>query len=158
MLSSPAVGASDLEPTVAANGPIVVEPSVTDTDTELASSSVEPDAEVVAWFAAFTGSVTEVTDTEICVSFVASFESVSLLPAASVAEIAIGANVRGLALSPDGTQLWATSLGDLLVVDPAQGSIVTRLALGGTAGYIAFDPAGTTAFVSNDQGWVDVIR
>lgn len=75
-----------------------------------------------------------------------------------VAEIAIGANVRGLALSPDGTQLWATSLGDLLVIDPAQGSIVTRLTLGGTAGYVAFDPAGTTAFVSNDLGWVDVIR
>ena len=75
-----------------------------------------------------------------------------------VAEIATGDPIRGLALSPDGTQLWATSLGDLLIIDPAQGSIFGRVTLGGTAGQIAFDRAGTTAFVANDQGWVDVIR
>ena len=75
-----------------------------------------------------------------------------------VAEVAHGAAIYGLAMSPDGAQLWATSLGDLLVVDPASASIVSRLTLGGTAGYIAFDRAGTTAFVANEQGWVDVIR
>jgi DNA-binding beta-propeller fold protein YncE len=75
-----------------------------------------------------------------------------------VAEIATGDTIRGLALSPDGTQLWATSLGDVLVIDPVQGSIVTRLTVGGSAGRIAFDRAGATAFVANDQGWVDVIR
>ena len=75
-----------------------------------------------------------------------------------VAEVATGANVRGLAMSPDGAQLWATSLGDLLVVDPALASIVTRVTLGGAASHIAFDRAGTTAFVANESGWVDVIR
>ena len=59
---------------------------------------------------------------------------------------------------PDGAQLWATSGGDLLVVDPARASIVTRLTLGGTAAHIAFNHAGTTAFVANEAGWVDVIR
>jgi DNA-binding beta-propeller fold protein YncE len=75
-----------------------------------------------------------------------------------VAEVPTGANIRGLAMSPDGAQLWATALGDLLVVDPVSASIVTRLTLGGAAGHIAFNPAGTTAFVTNEQGWVDVIR
>jgi DNA-binding beta-propeller fold protein YncE len=75
-----------------------------------------------------------------------------------VAEIATGDNIRGLALSPDGTQLWATALGDLLVIDPVRASIVTRVALGGTPGHVAFDRAGTTAFVTNEQGWVDVVR
>jgi DNA-binding beta-propeller fold protein YncE len=75
-----------------------------------------------------------------------------------VAEVAHGADVYGLAMSPDGAQLWATSLGELLVVDPSRGSIVTRLTLGGTAAHIAFDRAGTTAFVANESGWVDVIR
>lgn len=75
-----------------------------------------------------------------------------------VAEVAHGANIYGVAMSPDGAQLWATSLGDLLVVDPARASIVTRLTLGGTAAHIAFDRAGTTGFVANEKGWVDVIR
>jgi DNA-binding beta-propeller fold protein YncE len=77
---------------------------------------------------------------------------------AQVAEVAHGAPINGLALSPDGAQLWATSLGDLVIVDAASGSIVNRLTLGGTAAHIGFDPAGTTAFVTNQAGWVDVIR
>jgi DNA-binding beta-propeller fold protein YncE len=75
-----------------------------------------------------------------------------------VADVSLGANVHGLAMSPDGTQLWATSLGDLVIVDPARASIVSRVTLGGTAAHIAFDPAGTTAFVTNEAGWVDVVR
>ena len=75
-----------------------------------------------------------------------------------VAEIPTGDNIFGLALSPDGTQLWATAAGDLLVVDPVRGAVVTRVTLGGTPGHIAFDRAGTTAFVSNEGGWVDIVR
>jgi DNA-binding beta-propeller fold protein YncE len=79
-------------------------------------------------------------------------------PLELVDSVAVGADTYGLAMSPDGTQLWATSLGDLLVVDPARAAISTRLTLGGTAAHIAFDRAGTTAFVANESGWVDVIR
>ena len=75
-----------------------------------------------------------------------------------VAEVAHGAAISGLAMSPDGAQLWATSLGELLVVDAARGAIETRLTLGGTPAHIAFDRAGTTAFVTNRAGWVDVVR
>lgn len=75
-----------------------------------------------------------------------------------VAEVQHGADIRGVAMSPDGSQLLATSLGDLLVVDPAKASLVTRIPLGGTAAHIAFDRAGATAFVSNQAGWVDIIR
>ena len=75
-----------------------------------------------------------------------------------VAEVAHGAKIYGVAMSPDGAQLWATSGGELLVVDPARASIVSRLTLGGTAAHIAFDRTGTTAFVANEAGWVDVIR
>jgi len=75
-----------------------------------------------------------------------------------VAEVPHGANIYGLAMSPDGAQLWATSLGELLIVDPVSVSIAKRLNLGGTAAHIAFDRAGTTGFVTNEQGWVDVIR
>jgi DNA-binding beta-propeller fold protein YncE len=75
-----------------------------------------------------------------------------------VAEVTHGAPIYGLAMSPDGAQLLATSAGELLVVDPARASIVTRVTLGGTPAHIAFDRAGTTAFVANEGGWVDVIR
>ena len=75
-----------------------------------------------------------------------------------VAEVAHGANIYGVAMSPDGERLWATSGGDLLIVDPARASIVSRVTLGGTAAHIAFDHAGKTAFVANEAGWLDVIR
>ena len=78
---------------------------------------------------------------------------------AQVAEIPLGTGIFGLAQSPDATQLWATTpTGELLVVDPVGASIVTRLTLGGIPNHIAFDPSGTTAFVANEAGWVDVIR
>ena len=75
-----------------------------------------------------------------------------------VAEVTNDADVYGLAMSPDGAQLLATSGDQLLVVDPAAGSIVKRLTLGGIPAHIAFDRSGTVAFVANESGWVDVIR
>jgi len=75
-----------------------------------------------------------------------------------VAEVTNGADVYGLAMSPDGAQLLATSADQLLVVDPVAGSIVKRLTLGGKPAHVAFHRSGTVAFVANESGWVDVIR
>jgi hypothetical protein len=60
------IGVADQFPepsTVAVTGPTVVVPSVTVTPT-LAPGSVVPEADVVVWFAAVTGSVTDVTEME----------------------------------------------------------------------------------------------
>ena len=43
-----------------------------------------------------------------------------------VAEVATGGKIYGVAMSPDGAQLWATSADQLLIVDTAAGSIVTQ--------------------------------
>ena len=77
---------------------------------------------------------------------------------AQVAELSLDAPIRSLAMSRDGAQLWATSFGDVLVIDAARETTITRLPLGGTPVRIAFDQAGTAAFVANVNGWVDVIR
>lgn len=78
---------------------------------------------------------------------------------ASVGTVSAGAGISALALSPDGAQLYATThSSELLIVDVAQMTIVKRITLGGSAAHIAFDPTGKTAFVANENEWVDVIK
>lgn len=66
----------------------------------------------------------------------------------------------GLVVTPDGSQLYVTSpvTGQVAIVNPVTGAIIQTLAVGGTPRRIAFDAAGTTAVVSNEWNWVDVIR
>jgi YVTN family beta-propeller protein len=66
----------------------------------------------------------------------------------------------GLALTPDGKQLWVaeTSAGQVSVIDCASRTVVgTILVLGGPR-HIAITPDGTTAVVANAQGAVQIIR
>jgi len=58
---------------------------------------------------------------------------------------------HGLALSPDGTQLWVTSLLDnsLYVYDVAGNKIVGKVQVGDSPNWVAFSPDGHYVFVSN---------
>lgn len=68
-------------------------------------------------------------------------------------------SVSGIAVSPDGTQLYVALFDSkLAIVDRATRTVVSTLTLGGIPLGVAFDPQGTTAFVVNLEGWVDVIR
>ena len=65
----------------------------------------------------------------------------------------------GIAVTPDGTQIYVAQFDSkLAIVDRATRTVVSTLALGGIPLGVAFDPQGTTAFVVNLEGWVDVIR
>ena len=67
--------------------------------------------------------------------------------------------VSGITVSPDGTQIYVALIDSkLAIVDRATRTVVSTLTLGGYPLRIAFDPAGTTAFVVNLEGWVDVVR
>jgi len=70
-----------------------------------------------------------------------------------------GNGATGLAISPDGAQLYvSTYSGQLTIVDRVQKTIVKQLTLGGTPSRLAFDKQGKTAFVANENDWVDVIK
>lgn len=66
----------------------------------------------------------------------------------------------GLAITPDGAQLYVTSptSGEVGVVDAATGSVVRTLSVGGVPRRVAFDASGSTAVVSNEGNWVDILR
>ena len=67
--------------------------------------------------------------------------------------------VSGITVSPDGTQIYVTLFDSkLAIVDRATRTVVSTLTLGGYPLEVAFDPTGSTAFVVNLEGWVDVIR
>ena len=67
--------------------------------------------------------------------------------------------VSGITVSPDGTQIYVALFDSkVAIVDRATRTVVSTLTLGGIPLGVAFDSAGTTAFVVNLEGWVDVIR
>lgn len=67
--------------------------------------------------------------------------------------------VSGITVSPDGMQLYVALFDSkLAIVDRATRTVLSTLTLGGIPLGVAFDPQGTTAFVVNLEGWVDVIR
>lgn len=70
-----------------------------------------------------------------------------------------GNGATGIAISPDGAQLYvSTYSGQLTIVDRVQRTVVKNLTLGGTPSRVAFDKQGKTAFVANENDWVDVIK
>lgn len=77
-------------------------------------------------------------------------------------DIALPADAQpfGLALAPSGAQLYVTGgpvSAALYVIDIATGQVRT-LFLGGQPRRVAFGPDGSFAFVTNEVGWVDVMR
>jgi YVTN family beta-propeller protein len=66
----------------------------------------------------------------------------------------------GLALTPDGKQLWVTEtqLGQVAVVDCVSGAVVETIPVLGAPRHLAITPDGTTAVVANQAGAVQIIR
>lgn len=66
----------------------------------------------------------------------------------------------GLALTPDGSELYLTSptTGTARIVDVRSRTVVYTFTLRGTPRRIAFDATGRTAYIANEADWVDVIR
>jgi YVTN family beta-propeller protein len=68
-------------------------------------------------------------------------------------------DISAVAVSPDGTQVYVALFDSrVTIVDRATRTVVSTVTLGGIPLGVAFDPQGTTAFVVNLEGWVDVIR
>ena len=64
-----------------------------------------------------------------------------------------------MAITPDGAHLYVTSFSNkLTIVDRANRTIVSQITLSGIPMQVAFDKLGKTAFVTNLEGWVDVIK
>ena len=66
----------------------------------------------------------------------------------------------GMAITGDGTRLYVTSpsTGSVAVIDAKSGEVLQLHAVGGVPRRVVMDAAGTTALVSNEGGWVDIIR
>jgi YVTN family beta-propeller protein len=86
-----------------------------------------------------------------------------ILDATTLAQLGfvlVGHGALGMAMSPDGAQLYVTSwsTGNLLVVDRVSRTLVNTIHLGGFPADVQFDKQGTTAIVANGNGFVDVIK
>ena len=70
-----------------------------------------------------------------------------------------GFETFGLALTPDGADLYLTSpTGIAKVMDVKSRTILFTLNLQGTPRRVAFDATGRTALIANEANWVDVIK
>lgn len=78
---------------------------------------------------------------------------------ANLGQRAAGSNPFGLALTPDGSEVWVTTLGGELR-RYAQGTLVPgpTLNLTGTLRRIAIDPAGRAAVIADEDGRVIVVK
>lgn len=84
----------------------------------------------------------------------------SLGSGTALTSIPLAAGAFGLAMTRDAAQLYISlpALGQVLVVDRLGRTVVTLLATGGDPRRIAFTADGLTALVSNQSGWVDLVR
>jgi len=66
----------------------------------------------------------------------------------------------GLAVTPDGEQLYVSSPADgaVTIVELATRKIVNRVSVQGTPRRIAFSPSGDQAYVTNEWNWLTVIE
>lgn len=79
---------------------------------------------------------------------------------ATTTTIPIPYYIFGMALTPDGSRLYAASAysGTVTIIERRSRKVLNTLTLGGQPRRVAFDAAGTTAFVANEGNWVDVIK
>ncbi len=66
----------------------------------------------------------------------------------------------GLAMTPDGEQVWAASptQGRVYIIDVAGDSIVGTVETGGIPRRLAFSADGTWGVITNERGWVDFVH
>lgn len=76
-------------------------------------------------------------------------------------DIHVGFNPAGLAVTPDGRQLWVADTGpqtsaaspaDVKVIDTATDKVTATLKVGGAPSAVAFSPSGTSAYVLTPGG------
>ena len=77
----------------------------------------------------------------------------------NVGQVFAGDEAFGLAATPDGTEIWVTSLSGELRRFFSDGLVVnTTLNLGGYLRRIAVDPAGNGAVIADEDGYIIVVR
>jgi YVTN family beta-propeller protein len=81
------------------------------------------------------------------------------LQTGSISAIPLAGGGEGLAVNTDG-KLYVGLVfnGQVQVVDPATSSVVRTITVGGTPRELAIDAARTRVLVTNEAGWVDLIR
>jgi len=69
-------------------------------------------------------------------------------------------NAFDVAVTPDNEQVFVSTLADgkVYVFDRATRAILGTVVTGGSARYVAFDAAGSTAVIANESGWVNFVR
>lgn len=77
-----------------------------------------------------------------------------------VRDTTVGMPAYGLGLSPDGEKVYVTSGpgGFITIVNRADRSVDTTLAVGGTTRNVAFDAKGETAIITNEADFVTVVH
>jgi YVTN family beta-propeller protein len=81
-----------------------------------------------------------------------------------IATVPIGSgaarNVFDVAVTPDGTQLWVSTLADgkVFVLDRTSRAVARVITTGGSPRYIAFDATGSRAVIANESGSVTFVR
>lgn len=76
-----------------------------------------------------------------------------------LAPIEVGESALDIALSPDQAMLYVVHLdGYLTIRNAITGAFLGGWIVGGMPRRVAFDRRGTTAVVSNENGWIDYIR
>ena len=79
---------------------------------------------------------------------------------ALVSSIGIPSLVNGMALSADGSILWASTTfsGQVYRITTSNMAITASVGVGGTAQEVVYHEASGTLYVANESGWVDVLK
>jgi YVTN family beta-propeller protein len=66
----------------------------------------------------------------------------------------------GLAMTPDGEQLYGTTFagGTVVVINRVSRAVLRTIVTGGSPFRIAFSPSGDLALITNQNGWVDIVK
>jgi YVTN family beta-propeller protein len=72
----------------------------------------------------------------------------------------VSRNAFDVAVTPDGDQLWVSTLADgkVFVLDRASHAVLQVIATNGNPRYIVFDATGSRAVITNESGWVTFVR
>ncbi|MBL8977124.1 MAG: YncE family protein, partial [Gemmatimonadetes bacterium] len=84
----------------------------------------------------------------------------NLTSGARITTVPLAAGAFGLAIAPDGSQVYAgmPSGGGVAVISTASNTVISFIATGGMPRKIAFNGTGSTAVIANEFGWVDYVN
>ncbi len=79
---------------------------------------------------------------------------------ALVSSVTIPSLVNGMALSADGSILWAATsfTGQVYRITTSNMAITNSVSVGGTAQEVVYHEASGSVYVANESGWVDVLK